>query len=71
MSRIQQALSKLNHAIGHLEMSAHGLERSRMGQQRDMFAQPIAAKAGGFANSAVIAKRLDKAIKKVEELLDS
>ncbi len=71
VSSIQQALSKLNSAVGRLEMSAHSLERSRTGQQRDMFAQPTATKPGAFPDSAVIAKRLDKAIKKVEELLDS
>lgn len=52
-------------------MSAHSLEKSRTGQQRDMFAQPTATRPGGFPDSAVIAKRLDKAIKKVEELLET
>jgi hypothetical protein len=40
------------------------------GKQRDMFAE-ISAKTGKNIDNTVITQRLDKAIKKVEELLDA
>jgi hypothetical protein len=73
MSNITQAITKLNGAVGRLEASLGNLETSVSGQQRDMFGAPVKAKknAGGFSeNNTVIAQRLDKAIKKVEELLE-
>lgn len=55
----------------------HGMELAMAGQQRDMFGEIIPAKGGknngnGLPfDSALISKKLDKAIKKVEELLDA
>ena len=47
----------------------HNHEYALAGQQRDMFSE---AKADGpLFDTAVISQRLDKAIKKVEELLET
>ena len=71
MSSIEQALSKLNVAVGRLETSARDLERTPKGQTRDMFSTIKPKKGGGHSmDNAVIAQRLDKAIRKVEELLE-
>ena len=70
MSEIKQAISNLRSEVGRLEMALHGLQTSMAGKQRDMFAE-MSAKAGKNIDNTVIAQRLDKAIKKVEELLDA
>ncbi len=75
MSSIKQALSKLKSSINKLEGGVSNLQFAIAGQQRDMFGAPInkpaTAQQQAFApENAVIAQRLDKAIKKVEELLE-
>ena len=69
MSTIKDALSKLKNSVSRLEVSMHNHEYALAGQQRDMFSE---AKADGpLFDTAVISQRLDKAIKKVEELLET
>lgn len=72
MSAIQQAISKLNRAIGNLEGSVHHVEASMKGQQRDMFAAPAPAKPVANSNSLdpeLVASRLDNAINAIEKVL--
>ena len=74
MSTIKQALSRLKNSVQRLEISMNNLEYSMAGQQRDMFAAPGGGKGAAkpfHIDSALISQRLDKAIKKVEELLES
>ena len=70
MSALRDALESLNLAILKLEDTAETIEASRRGEQRDMFSAPATSNqnAPGFP-SAVVAKRLDSAIEKVEKLL--
>lgn len=74
MTNINKALNSLKKSISRLEGSIDQLEFTQGEQQRDMFsAAPLAAKKpqGAFPlENAVIAQRLDKAIQKVEELLE-
>ena len=71
MSNIEQALSLLQTSVGRLETTTRDLERTPKGQTRDMFAAIKPKKNSGFsADNAVIAQRLDKAIRKVEALLE-
>ncbi|MCK6417395.1 MAG: hypothetical protein L6Q57_00435 [Alphaproteobacteria bacterium] len=69
MSLIEKALYRLDRAVGSLEGSMGALETSMKGKQRDMFAQADAPKNLGRVQSQVIARRLDKAIERVEQLL--
>jgi hypothetical protein len=72
VSTIKEALSKLRNSVSRLEVSMQNLEFSMAGEQRDMFSAP-AQKAGNgpLFDTSVISQRLDKAIKKVEELLET
>ncbi len=71
MSALRDALESLNLAILRLENTAETVEASRKGEQRDMFSSPMAnnTNAPGFP-SALVAKRLDSAIEKVEKILE-
>ena len=75
MSAIKHALAKLDDVVERLEGSMDGLEESLAGEQRDMFASPsnqnTSAKKNGHGSidGAILAKRLDSAIKKVETIL--
>lgn len=71
MSNIKQALSKLKNSVGRLEVSMSNLEYAMAGKQRDMFAEPAKPANGPLFDTAIISQRLDKAIKKVEELLET
>ena len=78
MSAVIESLRKLEQSVLGLEASVGGME-GRIDTQRDMFGGPdVALDANGTPKSAivsdipeaeVIAKRLDFAITKVEELL--
>lgn len=73
MSAIRQSLIKLDAAVNSLENSLMTMEQSMTGQQRDMFGNVIKKNKnksnGNDLQAAVIAKRLDQAIEKVEGLL--
>ena len=76
MSTVKQALSKLGSAVSKLETSMDHLEGALAGRQRDMFAvpppavEPAKTNNNFAADNAMIAQRLDSAIKRVEELLE-
>jgi hypothetical protein len=79
LSGIREALMNLKRAVGRLEDAAGNAESALAGRQRDMFAaaqvqqQPRATRPGTgtlSGDSTIIAERLDKAIKRVEELLE-
>ncbi|MGB0719523.1 MAG: hypothetical protein ACPGRX_03565 [Bdellovibrionales bacterium] len=74
MSAIEQALHRLDGSLNTLETALGGLERNLAehlsGQQRDMFGYPEASNQNiGGIDASVVAKRLDIAIEKVEEIL--
>lgn len=75
MSAIKQALNKLDISIRKLEGSVDVIEETLAGQQRDMFAAanakaPKASNGNGHDfESGLFAKRLDRAIEKVETIL--
>ncbi|QQG35464.1 MAG: hypothetical protein HYS17_07925 [Micavibrio aeruginosavorus] len=80
MSAILQAVSRLNGAVSKLEAAAivaqeknRSLSRKSVGtQQADLFAQPLAANAqrGKYVNDpAALARKLDVAIERVEQIL--
>lgn len=70
MSLIEKALYRMEQAVGSLEGSMTFLESSLAGKQRDMFAAAQASgQQGGKVQSGVIARRLDRAIERVEQLL--
>jgi hypothetical protein len=74
VSIIKQALNRLRHSVDSLEGGVDRIEFAMAGKQRDMFGAVVPQKKGQAAfplENAVIAQRLDKAIKKVEELLES
>ncbi len=71
MSDIKQAISRLKSSVSRLEISMSNLECAMAGKQRDMFAEPAKASNGHLFDTNVISQRLDKAIKKVEELLEA
>ncbi len=68
MSALRQALIRLNRAVGSLEISAHNLEKSLNGQQRDMFAM-AGAGANNNVDPEVVAEKLDLAIARIEKVL--
>ncbi len=70
MSTIKEALSKLKNSVSRLEISMHNHEYALAGQQRDMFSETN-KNDGPLFDPAIISQRLDKAIKKVEELLET
>jgi hypothetical protein len=74
VSAIKHALARLDSAISKLEGAAESYESSLTGAQRDMFVAP--AKPNGMKkqnghdlDSALMARRLDQAIEKVEAIL--
>lgn len=74
MSALRESLFKLEQVVGRLESSMNGLEKSMRGKQRDMFGAPVSrngngAKSGKVYDGALVAKKLDKTIKRVESLL--
>ncbi len=73
MSAIRQALEQLNGSLQNLENSVGGFEQSMAGAQRDMFGGPdVPAHQPSNQNDLdinLMAKRLDNAIDKVEEIL--
>lgn len=72
MSAVRSSIENLHNAIMRLDSALTDLEENRKGEQRDMFAAPASNENGSDDNSAdnsVIAKRLDNAIEKVEQLL--
>lgn len=70
MSAIKQALEHLNSSLQNLEYSISGWEESLSGTQRDMFAAPPPQQPSNEnIDVSIVAKRLDIAIEKVEEIL--
>lgn len=69
MSAIRNALESLQQSVRGLEKSVIILEKTRVGEQRDMFAQSSGEGVIGAVSSELIAQRLDNAIEKVEQLL--
>ena len=72
MSQVTRALSRLGRVVTNLEGVASGLEASLSGQQRDMFAAPVSASNTNTSDidKELVAKKLDLAIEKIEEILD-
>lgn len=70
MSAIHAAMENLQQVVRNLEKSVIILEKNRLGEQRDMFAQASNENAVGSISSELIAQRLDNAIQKVERLLN-
>lgn len=77
MSAILQAVSRLNGAVSKLELAAAHQEKNRVSSkklavaQTDLFTQPVAANQRGkyVADPAALARKLDVAIEKVEQIL--
>lgn len=80
MSAILQAVSRLNGAVNKLEAAVVVQEKNRSlskkpvgsTQQSDLFAQPAAANGprGKYVNDpAALARKLDVAIERVEQIL--
>lgn len=77
MSAILQAVSRLNGAVSNLEQAAAAQEKARAATGRkkaspqiDLFAQPVSNQRGKYvADPAALARKLDVAIEKVEQIL--
>jgi len=69
VSALRQALIRLNRAVGTLEISTHHLEKSLNGEQRDMFSAPVLAGNLKAVDTEIVAKKLDKAIARIEKVL--
>lgn len=72
MSHVEQSLRNLMGAIERLDHTARYVEGVKQGTQRDMFAgapAPQKSKANASPDQA-LARRLDVAIQRVEELLE-
>lgn len=78
MSAILQAVSHLNGAVSKLESAVVAQEKNRAVvkkssaiAQTDLFAAPVAANQRGkyVADPAALARKLDVAIEKVEQIL--
>jgi hypothetical protein len=71
VSAIKHALARLDGAIANLEGSVRGMETSLAGKQRDMFSVPVkeSRQNGHAPDNAAMARKLDLAIEKVEEIL--
>lgn len=77
MSAIIQALSQLNGSVNKLEAAAVQIEKTRAvskkknsSPQIDLFAAPAANQRGTYvADPAALARKLDVAIEKVEQIL--
>lgn len=60
MTDILKALAALNRSLENLESAAHEKKR-KIANQRDLF--------GGMSGSALLAKKLDVAIERVQQVL--
>ncbi len=77
MSALLQAVSRLNGAVSNLEQAAVAQEKARASSgkkksspQIDLFAQPASNQRGKYvADPAALARKLDVAIEKVEQIL--
>ncbi len=70
MSVLRQAIENLEDAVGRLEGSVLSFEKDMTGEQHDMFTAPAKkVAAAASVQGAIIARRLDSAIEKVEQLL--
>ncbi len=77
MSAILQAVSRLNGAVSNLEKAAVAQEKSRAlsgkkpssGPQIDLFSAPANQRGKYVADPAALARKLDVAIEKVEQIL--
>ncbi len=80
MSALIQSLRNMEQAVESLEDSIGGMEKRLSGSQRDMFGgpdvrldakgMPVASGIQPPSEVKIMAKRLDFAIMKVEELLE-
>ncbi|MGQ0527555.1 MAG: hypothetical protein ACT4OY_05935 [Alphaproteobacteria bacterium] len=68
MSHVEQSLRNLLGAIERLDHAARYFEGAQNTKQRDMFAAAPVQRATG-SQDAMLARRLDVAIARVEELL--
>lgn len=67
---MRSSIENLHKAIMRLEGAVTDMEETRLGEQRDMFAAPPSNEnASKSMDNSLIAKRLDNAIEKVEQLL--
>ena len=69
MSSIAAALQELDNVVSELEGSATAIEETIAGCQRDMFPGHDGEKSSGLTRE-VVEKKIDKAIEKVEGLLE-
>ena len=76
MSAILQAVSRLNNAVINLETAAAAQAKSRAAAgkktaaaQIDLFASPANQRGKYVADPAALARKLDVAIEKVEQIL--
>lgn len=70
MSVLRSSIENLHRSIMNLETAVSQAEENSVGQQRDMFSvAPSNENSTKTIDGSVIAKRLDNAISKVEELL--
>lgn len=76
MSAILQAVSRLNGAVSNLEKAAVAQEKSRASSpkksataQIDLFSAPANQRGKYVADPAALARKLDVAIEKVEQIL--
>lgn len=76
MSAILQAVSRLNNAVSNLETAAAAQAKSRAAAgkktaaaQIDLFASPANQRGKYVADPAALARKLDVAIEKVEQIL--
>ena len=71
VTALKQALEKLNTSLVNLESCVSGLEDNLAGQQRDMFGGHATASNENVntIDAALVAKRLDIAIERVEQVL--
>lgn len=76
MSAILQAVTRLNGAVSNLEKAAAAQEKSRSASKKapataqiDLFAAPANQRGKYVADPAALARKLDVAIEKVEQIL--
>jgi hypothetical protein len=72
MSALERALIRLDSSIAKLDDAAQNVTATLRGKQRDLFGTGSAKSADAPQNIAqanVIARRLDRAIEKVEQIL--
>ena len=70
MSAIRQSLGGLARKLEKLEAAAQEQERAiRQKQQQDLFGAPAAPSRSAPPRTALLAKKLDGAIEKIEQIL--